>query len=52
MEKINSLSEQEQEFRPFNTLFFQDEYNSEMPIFDDYTEPAFDDPLPQDDEEE
>ena len=40
MEKINFPSEREQEFRPFKPLFFQDEYNSEMPIFDDEVDPV------------
>ena len=52
MEKINFPSEQEQEFRPFKAMFFQDEYNSETPIFDDYTDPVYDDLVPPEDEEE
>jgi len=52
MEKINFPSEREQEFRPFKTLFFQDEFNSEMPIFDDYSEPEYDDLFPEDAEEQ
>jgi len=45
MEKINFPSEREQEFRPFNSKFF-DEFNSEMNIIDDYVEPKYDDLVP------
>jgi len=52
MEKSNFPSELEQEFRPFKTLFFRDEFNSEMPIIDDYVEPFYDDLIPPDEPEE
>lgn len=52
MEKINFPSEQEQEFRPFKAVFFPDEFNSETPIFDDYTEPSYDDLFPPDEIED
>jgi len=45
MEKKNFPSEQEQEFRPFNSRFF-DENNSEMAIIDDYIEPKYDELIP------
>jgi len=52
MEKINFPSELEQEFRPFKAVFFQDEFNSETPIFDDYTEPSYNDLVPPDETED
>jgi hypothetical protein len=52
MEKIHFPSDREYDARPFKTLFFQDEFNSETPIVDDYIEPFYDDPVSDDDEEE
>jgi hypothetical protein len=52
MEKIHFPSDREYDSRPFNTLFFPDEYNSETPIIDDYLEPFYDDLVPPDDAEE
>jgi hypothetical protein len=43
MEKIHFPSDREHESRPFKAMFFPDEYNSETPIFDDYTDPVYDD---------
>ena len=52
MEKINFPSEREQEFRPFKAVFFPDEFNSETPIFDDYSEPSYNDLVPPEEPED
>jgi len=52
MEKMHFPSDREYDARPFKALFFPDEYNSETPVFDDFSEPEYDDLVPPDDLEE
>ena len=52
MEKIHLSPDREHESRPVKAMFFPDEYNSETPIFDDYTEPAYDDLVPPEEPED
>ncbi|HEY3251730.1 MAG TPA: hypothetical protein VGK25_11485 [Ignavibacteria bacterium] len=52
MKKKHYAPDREHDSAQFKAMFFPDEYNSEMPIFDDYTEPEYDDLVPPEEPEE